>query len=107
MRFLLSIISASLVLASSTPAYAQHGINNTPGFVDFCNNVVVGFIDIVGGFDSPHRTSPSRTKPAEKPAPITPKELKRYLVSDPVIGAELAKCADLITPSDLKTITVE
>lgn len=108
MRLLYSIFAASFFLVQSTPAHAQHQINNTPGIVDFCNNLVIGFIDLVGGFDSPR---PSR--PAKKPAPaahdvrLTPKELQRHLVSDPIIGEQLEACREVINPAEMKVITVE
>ena len=105
MRFILSVFATTFVLLQSTPAHAQHAIGNTPGFVDFCNDLMIGFIDLVGGFDSPHKPRPAPEEP-HKPT-LTPKELKRYLVVDPIVGKHLAACAQVIQANELQTITVE
>ena len=108
MRFLFSILAASCIALQSTPAHAQHQINNTPGFVDFCNNLVVGFIDMVGGFDSPRPARPpKRTAPAPQPVSMTPKELQRHLVSDPIIGEQLAACAEVLKPASAEAPSVK
>lgn len=100
MRFLFSILATTFALFQATLAHAQHAIGNTPGFVDFCNVLAIGFIDMAGGLDTPYGPRPLPEE-AHKPT-LTPRERKRYLVADPIVGEHVATCARVIEPSELE-----